>query len=365
MSQRMAGLVLVLCGWQAVLLGQNPPLRIANDSFPDAVLGQEYLQALRYSGGCQSDLSPKPGFIVAAGALPDGLAIETPSNAGSNLTGVPTAAGAFHFTLKVADVCGSSATKEFSITVVRAVAAAPSILPQFVFGGGWHSALYFTNTSSGAVSFPISFVADNGQPLVVPALGGSAVTMDLRAHGAAIIEAPNTGPLVQGYVSVVLPFGVVGYGVLQSSTAGQPDQEAVAPLTTPSTASTLIWDDTQFVTAIAVVNAGSSDDLLTIVARDRDGATVGAATIPMAARSKVAVPLKDFPGLAALAGNFGSAEFTMASGSLAVLGLRFHNGAFTYIPVARAAALADRTVATVELSGDRQGLCAERLSRTI
>jgi Domain of unknown function (DUF4082) len=31
----------------------------------------------------------------------------------------------------------------------------PQILSQFAFGGGWYSALYFTNSSTGAVSFPV------------------------------------------------------------------------------------------------------------------------------------------------------------------------------------------------------------------
>jgi len=120
MWRRAAVFGLVLCCGQLVLVAEDRPLTIANESFPDAVVGREYLQALRPSGGCQSDLSAKPGFGVAAGSLPDGLAIETQSNAGSILTGVPKVQGVFRFTLKVADACGRTATKDFSITVRRA-----------------------------------------------------------------------------------------------------------------------------------------------------------------------------------------------------------------------------------------------------
>jgi sugar lactone lactonase YvrE len=42
------------------------------------------------------------------------------------------------------------------------------VLPQFAFGGGWYSALYFTNTGNGAVSFTVNFLADSGTPLIVP-----------------------------------------------------------------------------------------------------------------------------------------------------------------------------------------------------
>jgi hypothetical protein len=38
---------------------------------------------------------------------------------------------------------------------------------------------------------------------------------------------------------------------------GRPDQEAVAPFATANAASSaLVWDDTNFVTAVAIVNAG-------------------------------------------------------------------------------------------------------------
>jgi hypothetical protein len=66
-----------------------------------------------------------------------------------------------------------------------------AVLPQFAFGGGWYSALYFTNFSNTAVSFPVSFVADNGTPLRVPSVGGSSTTVSLSPRGTAIIEALN------------------------------------------------------------------------------------------------------------------------------------------------------------------------------
>jgi hypothetical protein len=85
---------------------------------------------------------------------------------------------------------------------------ASSLLPQFAFGGGWYSALYFTNGGANPASFPIKFVADAGAPLNVPAIGGSSTIVNLPAGGTAIVEAPNSGSLNQGYVSMALPPGV-------------------------------------------------------------------------------------------------------------------------------------------------------------
>lgn len=127
----------------------------------------------------------------------------------------------------------------------------PQILPQFVFGGGWYSALYFTNSSAGAVSFPVSFISDSGAPLTVPSLGAST-TVNLAPQATFIQEALDVGSLSEGYVIVSLPSGVTGYAVFRESVHGIADQEAVALLASASAASsTLVWGDTAFTTSIA------------------------------------------------------------------------------------------------------------------
>jgi hypothetical protein len=209
----------------------------------------------------------------------------------------------------------------------------PQVLPQLAFGGGWYTALYFTNTGGSAVSFPVSFVSDSGAPLALPSVGGSSTTVNLAPRATAILEALNSGPLNQGYVSLSLPAGVAGYGVFRQSVPGIADQEAVVPLSSASSAaSTLIWDDTNFTTAVAILNPSSVATTVAIVVRDSAGAILGTSTVPLGAKSKVAVVLRNLPGLAAMAGHRGSADFSVASGSVAVLGLRFAGAAFTSIP---------------------------------
>ena len=70
------------------------------------------------------------------------------------------------------------------------------------------------------------------------------------------------------------------------------------------------------------------------VVRDEAGLMIGNASVPLVARGKTAVVLRDLPGLSAMAGTRGSADFTVAFGNVAVLGLRFGGAAFTSIPVA-------------------------------
>lgn len=213
------------------------------------------------------------------------------------------------------------------------MAAGQYVLPQFVFGGGWYTALYFSNSKAAPAAFPVSFVSDNGTPLSVPALSGSSTTVNIPAGGAVRIEAPNLGALVQGYVSVTLPEGVTGYGVFRQSVAGTPDQEAVVPLANAgSTSAQLTFDDTNFITAAGIVNPSLVSTVVTVTAKSANGGSLGTGTLTLPARSKTAVSLRSVTGLSGIANNRGTVTFTVTTGSVAVLGLRFFGSAFTSIP---------------------------------
>lgn len=183
------------------------------------------------------------------------------------------------------------------------------------------------------MSFPVTFVGDDGSPLSVSSVGGSSTTVSLAARGTVIIEAPDAGPLNQGYVSLSLPAGVEGYGVFRSNAPGRADQEAVVPISgTSSQTSTLIWDDTNFVTAVAIANPSSVATTVSISVWDTTGNLIGTSSVALGANSKTAAIMRNLPGLAAMAGNRGSADFTVAVGSVAVLGLRADGPAITSIP---------------------------------
>jgi hypothetical protein len=213
------------------------------------------------------------------------------------------------------------------------VGTVTKILPQLAFGGGWYTAIYFTNISGVPVSFTVNFIGNDGNPLTVSALSGSSMTVKLAARGTALIEIPNVGSLVQGYVSAALPAGVTGYGVFRQSVPGVADQEAVVPLSgTTATTSTLEFDDTKYVTGVAVVNLTSVSTTISVFVRDAQGNTIGTSNIALGPHAKTAVVLRDLPGLAGVSGSLGSVDFTTSIGTLAALGLRFNGTAFTSIP---------------------------------
>ena len=221
----------------------------------------------------------------------------------------------------------------FVLAVISGDVASPKVLPQIAFGGGWYSALYFTMSGTGSASFQVNFVNADGTPLNVPSFGAASTTVNLVGHGTAFVEAPNTGPLSQGYATFSLPPGVTGYGVFRQSVEGRADQEAVVPLSSAaSTSSTLIWDDTNLITAVAIVNLSSAANIVTVTARDFQGRTLGTSRVSIPANGRVAAALRDLPGLGTIVGNRGTADFTVTTGNVAVLGLRFRLLSFTSIP---------------------------------
>jgi hypothetical protein len=207
------------------------------------------------------------------------------------------------------------------------------VLPQIAFGGGWYSAVYFTNTATTNASFAVNYTAANGTPLVIPAVGRAVETLNLAPQATAIIETSSLGALSQGYVTAQLPPGVEGYGVFRQSVPGIPDQEAVVPLSLASyLTETLIFDDTSYITAVALANPSSVPETVTVTVVDASGNPIGTATVILQPLTQNAVVMRNLPGLGGMAGQRGAATFTVNNGNVAVLGLRFNGAAFTSIP---------------------------------
>jgi hypothetical protein len=224
----------------------------------------------------------------------------------------------------------STTSTTFTLTGTGTLGTGQKVLPQFVSGGGWYTALYFANSTATAVSFPIAVTGANGTPLAV---AGFPNNVSIPTGGSVRLEARNVGELSQGYVAVTPPVGVTGYAVFRQSVAGLPDQEAVVPLSPVGARSTsLTFDDTNFVTAAAIVNPSTTSTIVTVTAKNAAGASLGSGTVTLNANAKTAVVLRNVPGLSAVAGSAGTATFTVTSGAVAVLGLRFNGPAFTSIP---------------------------------
>ncbi len=223
-----------------------------------------------------------------------------------------------------------------SLTVAPAPAAPPNMaMPQLVYGLGWYTAVYLTNTGTSAATATLEFVDPTGAPLSV-ALGGGVVTtsqpVSLPAGGSTLVEMPDVGTAnVQGSILLNLPAGVNGYGVFRREPTGTPAQEATVPLASlTATKVTVIFDNTNFVTAAAVLNPSDTDATLTISTLDSSGQPIGPGIQqPLAARNRIAFLLSD--KVSGAAGQRGTVTFSVDRGAVSVLALRADGNAFTSI----------------------------------
>jgi Malectin domain/Bacterial Ig domain/Putative Ig domain len=88
--------------------GGTSTLVITSNSVTSGILGMSYSAALTATGG-----STPYTWSIASGALPNGLTL----NAGGSLSGTPSVAGSFPFSIQVKDAAAHSASANFSINI--------------------------------------------------------------------------------------------------------------------------------------------------------------------------------------------------------------------------------------------------------
>ncbi|WP_429002915.1 putative Ig domain-containing protein [Xanthomonas sacchari] len=91
-----------------------PTLTPGQPTLPAGTAGTAYNQTLSTSGG-----TAPYSYSVVSGALPTGLSLTT----AGVLSGTPSAAGSFAFSIKVSDANGFSATQAYTLTIASAVPA--------------------------------------------------------------------------------------------------------------------------------------------------------------------------------------------------------------------------------------------------
>ena len=125
--------------YQAYQISVDPdqPLTITlaagGSTLPPAMAGGAYTWDFSLSGGA----APYT-WSVASGSLPPGLALTSPyATSGDNnsqLSGTPTTAGTYPFTIRVSDYDGQQATQQFSLTVAPPLQITPTTRPAGTVG---------------------------------------------------------------------------------------------------------------------------------------------------------------------------------------------------------------------------------------
>src|SRR5690606_36380346 len=141
-----------------------PTIVLAPATLPDGVVGSAYDQTLTASGG-----TAPYTFAVTAGTLPPGLSLDS----AGGMTGIPTTAGSYDFTITATDASGASANGGGIVPMATAMAAgdhnytlvvhaatitlAPATLPAGSVGTAYEQTL----SASGGTA-PYSFAVTAG-----------------------------------------------------------------------------------------------------------------------------------------------------------------------------------------------------------
>jgi hypothetical protein len=185
-----------------------PSITVNPASLPPGSVSTPYNAIISASGG-----SAPYVFTISSGALPTGLLLNSTTGA---ITGSPTAAGTFNFTITATDTSGCSGTRPYSINIANAgcsvILLSPATLPPGQVGAAYSQAIiasggspaYGYTVSSGTLPAGLTLHSSTGVLDGVPLLPGvfsftiratdSQGCQGARSYTMTIIAAPPAPP---------------------------------------------------------------------------------------------------------------------------------------------------------------------------
>ncbi len=211
---------------KAFALTVVPAVTITTASLPGGTVGVAYTQALAVANG-----QGPYAWSVSGGALPTGLVLTAATGA---LSGTPTIAGPFSFTIKVTDALGGTATRAYSGSIASAPSVTTATLPNGEIGVPYNTRLagtggtppYTWTLSVGALPSGLG-LSTGGTISGTPALPAGTASFTVQLTDAATATASKgLSILVQPAVAIttaLLPNGAVGvpYSQQLAATGGQ------------------------------------------------------------------------------------------------------------------------------------------------
>ncbi|MBD7923830.1 putative Ig domain-containing protein [Xanthomonas bonasiae] len=203
----------------------SPTLTIAPPTLPAGAIGTAYSQTLSASGG-----TAPYSYAISAGALPGGLTLTT----GGVLSGTPTVAGSFAFTVSVTDAGGFGAAQAYTLAIASpTLSIAPATLPAGTAGSAYNQTLsasggtapYSYALSAGALPAGLSLTTAgvlSGTPTVAGSFSFTATVTDSTAGVAAQASRSYTLTIASPTLVIApptLPSGKVGSAYSQTLSA--------------------------------------------------------------------------------------------------------------------------------------------------
>jgi large repetitive protein len=156
-----------------IIIAAAPTITVSPATLPNGKVGLAYSQTVSASGG-----TAPYTFSVSAGSLPSGLAL---SGAGS-LSGTPTAAGTYNFTVLATDTEGYTAALPYSVVVDPApsITLAPASVPN-----GKELLAYSQSITASGGTAPYAYAVTAGTLPTGVTLSGAGLLSGTPASGTA------------------------------------------------------------------------------------------------------------------------------------------------------------------------------------
>jgi hypothetical protein len=195
-------------------------VNILNTSLPNATLSASYSQSLAATGGTGTYQ-----WVVSEGVLPVGLTL-SPSGL---ISGTPSAAGGFQFTVRVTDGASASASRVFLLSVTGGFAVGTTP-PNGAIGATYNFTLFATggvtpftwSVASGSLPPGISLVPSSGLLTGIPTISGSYSFVIQVTDGAGLVATRSVTIQVNPPLAITttaLPGGSIGSAYSQTLAA--------------------------------------------------------------------------------------------------------------------------------------------------
>jgi hypothetical protein len=184
---------------------KGPALAITTTSLAAGTVGHGYSQAIGTNNGGATPYT----FAVTSGNLPPGLALDASAGV---ISGTPTTAGTYNFTVTVQDANNNSASESYSLAVGAVTPPATPKVPLSDIGGSWAKASVEKLLVMGVVmGYPDGTFRPNNY--ITRAEFATMLVKALKLTPKAGHVFPDTeGSWAKAYISTAAAYGIVkGY----------------------------------------------------------------------------------------------------------------------------------------------------------
>ncbi|MGB6946303.1 MAG: IPT/TIG domain-containing protein [Bryobacteraceae bacterium] len=206
----------------------NPAVKLSiltTSPLPSGTLDVPYSLALSATGG----VPPYSNWTLTSGSLPAGMSLTSPSNLITGLiTGVPTSAGTFTFSVQVSDSLDEMASATLSLTIVQ--------VPVISANGIVNAASYVTGGVAPGEMITI-FGSGLGPATLAPLQTDQRGYVSTTLGGTQVLFDGTPAPLIYslaGQVSAVVPYETFGKSSTQVQVVfqGQSSSTVSVPVVT-------------------------------------------------------------------------------------------------------------------------------------